>query len=194
MDQKTVAALAERVSPFVRLGNARRETLSLLVLGLLSARTTNLSVLACERAAPARTRSTYRRLQRFFQYAEPGADWAAPVVAGLAGLGPGPHRLILDRTNWKIGRREVNLLVLCHIGISAEMKEDGLHVALNVSRLAVPEGVDLTARQVLKLAHVAIRRTLEEYQRPQTEFAATFLGTGHRRYPLWPVWRWRRTA
>ena len=112
MDQKTVAALAERVSPFVRLGNARRETLSLLVLGLLSARTTNLSVLACERAAPARTRSTYRRLQRFFQYAEPGADWAAPVVAGLAGLGPGPHRLILDRTNWKIGRREVNLLVL----------------------------------------------------------------------------------
>jgi hypothetical protein len=112
MDQKTVAALAERVSPYVRLGNARRETLSLLVLGLLSARTTNLSVLACERNAAASTASTYRRLQRFFQHAEPGADWAAPVVAGLARLGPGPHRLILDRTNWKIGRREVNLLVL----------------------------------------------------------------------------------
>jgi hypothetical protein len=112
MDQKTVAALAERVSPYVSLGNARRETLSLLVLGLLSARTTNLSVLACERNAPATTASTYRRLQRFFQHAEPGADWATPVVAGLAGLGAGPHRLILDRTNWKIGRREVNLLVL----------------------------------------------------------------------------------
>jgi hypothetical protein len=112
MDQKTVAALAERVSSHVSLGNARRETLSLLVLGLLSARTTNLSVLACERDAPATTASTYRRLQRFFQHAEPGADWAAPVVAGLAGLGPGPHRLILDRTNWKIGRREVNLLML----------------------------------------------------------------------------------
>ena len=78
MDQKTVAALAERVSPYVSLGNARRETLSLLVSGMLSARTTNPSVLACERNAPASTASTYRRLQRFFQHAEPGADWAAP--------------------------------------------------------------------------------------------------------------------
>ncbi len=68
--------------------------------------------MACERSAPASTASTYRRLQRFFQHARPGADWAAPVVAGLAGLGPGPHRLILDRTNWKVGRREINLLVL----------------------------------------------------------------------------------
>lgn len=78
-----------------------------------------------------------------------------------------PHKLPTNNPNYKV--EEVNLLVLCNIGLSAEMKEDGLHVKLNVSQLAVPEGVDLTARQVLKLAHVAIRRTLEEYQRPQTE-------------------------
>jgi hypothetical protein len=77
------------------------------------------------------------------------------------------HKLPTNNPNYKI--EEVNLLVLCNIGISAEVKEDGLHVKLNVSQLAVPEGVDLTVRQVLKLAHVAIRRTLEEYQRPQTE-------------------------
>lgn len=111
MGPKTVAALSEKIAPFVSLGEARRETLSLLMLGLLSARTTNLSVLACERTAAASTASTYRRLQRFFQHADPGEDWAAPVVAGLAGL-EGPQRLILDRTNWKIGRRHVNLLVL----------------------------------------------------------------------------------
>jgi hypothetical protein len=78
-----------------------------------------------------------------------------------------PHKLPTNNPNYKI--EEVNLLVLCNIGITAELKEDGLHVKLNVAQLAVPEGVDLTARQVLKLAHVAIRRTLEEYQRPQTE-------------------------
>lgn len=111
MDQKTVAALSERVAPCVPLSNDRRETLSLLTVGLLSARTTNLSVLAGERLAPASTASTYRRYQRFFQFVELGEDWAAPVVAALAGL-EGPRTLILDRTNWKVGRREINLLVL----------------------------------------------------------------------------------
>ena len=83
----------------------------LLTVGMLSARTTNLSVLASERIAAASTASTYRRLQRFFQFAELGEDWAAPVVAGLARL-EGPLTLVLDRTNWKVGRREINLLVL----------------------------------------------------------------------------------
>jgi len=55
--------------------------------------------------------STYRRLQRFFQFADLAADRAAPVVAVLLRL-DGPLTLVLDRTNWKVGRREINLLVL----------------------------------------------------------------------------------
>jgi Transposase DDE domain len=111
MYQKTVAALSARVAPYVGLSNDRRETLSQLTLGLLSARTTNLSVLAAERVAAASTASTHRRYQRFFQFADPGEDWAAPVVTALAGI-EGPRTLILDRTNWKVGRREINLLML----------------------------------------------------------------------------------
>ena len=38
-------------------------------------------------------------------------DRAAPVVAGLLQL-DGPLTLVLARTNWKVGRREINLLVL----------------------------------------------------------------------------------
>ena len=111
MDQKTAAALSERLSPHVSLSKDRRETLAFLTMGMLSARTANLSVLATERPGAALVSSTYRRLQRFFQFAEPGADWAAPVVAGLLGL-TGPLTLVLDRTNWKVGRRHINLLVL----------------------------------------------------------------------------------
>jgi hypothetical protein len=33
------------------------------------------------------------------------------VIAALAGL-EGPLTLILDRTNWKVGRRDINLLML----------------------------------------------------------------------------------
>jgi hypothetical protein len=78
---------------------------------MLSARTPNLSVLASERPGAVLVSSTYRRLQRFFQFAAVGEDWAAPVVAGLLRL-DGPLTLVLDRTNWKVGRREINLLVL----------------------------------------------------------------------------------
>jgi hypothetical protein len=78
-----------------------------------------------------------------------------------------PHKFPTNNPNYKV--EEVNLLILCNIGITAETKEDGLHILLDVAALSVPEDVDLTARQVLKLALVAIRKTLEEYQKPQTE-------------------------
>jgi len=77
------------------------------------------------------------------------------------------HKFPSNNPNYKVD--EVNLLVLCNIGIAAEMGDDGLKVRLNVAHLAIPEGVDLTARQVLKLALVAIRKTLEEYQKPQSD-------------------------
>lgn len=78
-----------------------------------------------------------------------------------------PHKFPSNNPNYKV--EEVNLLVLCNITISSEMTEDGLKVRLNVSQLTIPEDVDLTARQVLKLAFVAIRKTLEDYQKPQAE-------------------------
>jgi hypothetical protein len=111
VDQKTTAALSERLSPHVSLSNDRRLTLAFLTIGMLSARTTNLSVLASEWTGTALVGSTYRRLQRFFQFADVGEDWAALVVAGLLQL-EGPLTLVLDRTNWKVGRRDINLLVL----------------------------------------------------------------------------------
>jgi hypothetical protein len=78
-----------------------------------------------------------------------------------------PHKLPSNNPNYLV--TEANLLVLCDIGIRAETREEGLQIVLDVARLVVPEGVDLTGRQVLKLALVAIRKTLEEYQAPQTE-------------------------
>ena len=39
------------------------------------------------------------------------ADWSAPLVVGLLGL-EGPWHLALDRTQWKLGTRDVNILML----------------------------------------------------------------------------------
>lgn len=76
-----------------------------------------------------------------------------------------PHRIPTNNPNYKT--EEANLLVLCGIGIEAESSRRGLSVRIDVAGLKIPENVDLTSRQVLKLAIVAIRKTLEEYQRPQ---------------------------
>lgn len=84
-----------------------------------------------------------------------------------------PHLIPTNNPNYKI--QETNLLVLSNIGISGEMTPEGLTVRLDVAQLAIPPEVDLTARQILKLAIVALRKTLEEYQRPQSQPLAVTL-------------------
>ena len=78
-----------------------------------------------------------------------------------------PHKLPTNNPNYKV--EEANLLVLCNVNISAELTDKSLLVNIDVSQLNIPVEVDLTSRQLLKLSLVALRRTLEEYHRPQTE-------------------------
>jgi hypothetical protein len=111
MPHRAIIALQLILRPHVGLSKSRLETLCLIVVGMISARTVNLSHLACERATTALVASTYRRLQRFFQHVRLEADWSAPLVVGLLGL-DGPWHLALDRTQWKLGTRDVNILML----------------------------------------------------------------------------------
>lgn len=115
MPHRAITTLQQTLRPHVGLSKSRLETLCLIVVGMVSARTVNLSHLACERPTTALVASTYRRLQRFFQHVRLGPDWAAPLVVKLLGLdGPagGPWHLALDRTQWKLGTRDVNILML----------------------------------------------------------------------------------
>lgn len=114
MLHRAIATLRDSLRPHLDLSNKRVETLALIVVAMVSARTVNLSHLAAERPGSALVASTYRRFQRFFQYVRLRRDWAAPLAAGLAGL-RGSWYLALDRTQWKIGGHEVNLLVLAAV-------------------------------------------------------------------------------
>ena len=76
-----------------------------------------------------------------------------------------PHQIPSNNPNYKT--TEANLMVLCQIGVEAELTEEQLLVRLDVSEIEIPGEVDLTSRQVLRLAIIAIRKTLEDYQRPQ---------------------------
>ena len=81
------------------------------MIGITSVRTVNLSHISGEMPTQAKVESTYRRLQRFFQYVDLGEDWSARLVVQMLGLSRS-WNLCLDRTNWRIGRKEINLLVL----------------------------------------------------------------------------------
>jgi len=111
MKTDQLATLTSLLSPYIELGNHRLQTLCLLITAMVSARTVNLSHLAAERASEVLVASTYRRLQRFFQYVRPPEDWAAQLIVALSGAQP-PWLLCLDRTNWKIGKKEANILML----------------------------------------------------------------------------------
>lgn len=113
MQNRAVAALAERLGKCIPLGKSRLQTLCLLIVGVIGARTVNLGHIATERGGPVRIASTYRRLQRFFQHVALEPDWAAPILAAM--LGTNRWALALDRTQWSIGRAEVNILVLAAV-------------------------------------------------------------------------------
>jgi hypothetical protein len=111
MSHQIIAALSRMLRGHVDLGTSRLETLCMLVVGMVGARTVNLGHVATEAGRGVLIASTYRRLQRFFQHVDLGPDWPAPILARLIGS-EGSWTLALDRTNWKIGSRDVNYLVL----------------------------------------------------------------------------------
>jgi hypothetical protein len=103
--------LAHTLSSHLELGKTRLQTLSWLIIGVVNARTVNLSHLASQCSGGAQLASSYRRLQRFFQYVTLEGDWLALAVVKLLKL-RAPWVLCLDRTNWKVGRHEVNIVML----------------------------------------------------------------------------------
>jgi hypothetical protein len=114
MPHRAITALEGILRPHVGLGKSRLETLCQITVGMISARTVNLSHIASEWSGTAQTASAYRRAQRFFQHVQLPPDWSAPLVVRLLGL-KGSWRLALDRTQWKVGVKDVNILMLAVI-------------------------------------------------------------------------------
>ena len=94
-----------------RLSKSRLATMAVVILGLVNARTVNLTHLASQFPGDARLSSNYRRLQRFFQHVHLDQAQIACLVVQLLNLSR-PRCLVLDRTNWKLGATDINFLVL----------------------------------------------------------------------------------
>lgn len=90
---------------------ARIKFTARFLLALYAVRTVNLSILATAFSGTAKEESNYKRLQRFLREFELPYAELVKFVVKMLGIS-GPYTLALDRTNWKIGGAEVNILML----------------------------------------------------------------------------------
>lgn len=108
---KDIRSLEQTLAQHLSWHKARVKFVAAFILALVTAKTVNLVQIASVFAGNARQDSKYKKLQRFFRHFElPLADIAGLVVK-LLGVQEA-WTLSLDRTNWKFGKVEINLLVL----------------------------------------------------------------------------------
>ena len=105
----------------LELHKSRLEFLSLMILAVVQAKTVNLASLVGMMEGRAQADSVYRRAQRFFQ----ALHLSDKTVLRYA-LDFHPQRsysLCLDRTNWKFGKLDINILTLAyaHKGVAVPL-------------------------------------------------------------------------
>jgi len=98
----------------------RIEGLAYLMIALIKVRTVNLKEVATGFGGKALQESSYRRLQRFFKEVSFDYSLIAHLIVKLLRIEGERWVLILDRTNWSLGKFQINFLVLAilHDGIA----------------------------------------------------------------------------
>ncbi|MBB6100196.1 hypothetical protein HNR42_003671, partial [Deinobacterium chartae] len=101
--------LQAALKPAFPLDARRLTVLTALVLAMIQARSVVLYTLKNYVQLPGTRAMRYQRLLRFVQFTVPEGLFTQFVLSVLP---PGELWLILDRTNWKLGKQDINILLL----------------------------------------------------------------------------------
>lgn len=92
---------------------ARLEFLAQFILALISVRSVNLVRIAAAFCTRSKQDSVYRRIQRFFwDFSVCQQTVAGLVLSTLSQVCKSPFTLSMDRTNWKFGKVDINILAV----------------------------------------------------------------------------------
>lgn len=140
---------------------ARLSFLAHFILALFKVRTVNLAEIAQAFSGRAKPASSYRRLPRFFQQFPLDEARIAHLIVHLAPVGEGPWYLTLDRTNWKFGRHEINILMrgIVHRGLAVPLFWTRLPKAGNSPTVG---RIDLMDRFLASFGRTRIRALLAD--------------------------------
>ena len=105
----------------IKLHRSRLECLSMVMVALIQARSVNLVTLASMIESRAQVSSIYRRLQRFFSELHLEEEVLLRLSQSLQPQAS--YSLCLDRTNWKFGKLNINILTLAyaHEGVAVPL-------------------------------------------------------------------------
>ncbi len=108
-DTQLLAVFKEHFSGFLQLQRVR--VICMIINSLCKVRSVNFSKLSSGFDNQIDTPSNYRRIQRFFAEVEIPMKLVSKLIFGLL-----PNKdsliLVLDRTNWKLGQTDINILML----------------------------------------------------------------------------------
>jgi len=98
---------------------ARVSLLANIIIALFKVRTVCLPDIAATLPGKAKTESKYKQLQRFFRLFEMSMASVSMMVAAIIPISKERWTLSIDRTNWKLGKANINILCvgICHKGI-----------------------------------------------------------------------------
>lgn len=83
-----------------------------MLLSLFKVRTVNLTELACGFESKASVSSRYRRIKRFFREFDICFVSVSVWIIRFFDFGKAPLYLSMDRTNWRWGKQDINILML----------------------------------------------------------------------------------
>lgn len=118
--QDSYQELEDQLSQFFKVHLSRLKFMSRLLSAMIHLRTVNYSDLALGLNSKVATASNYKRIQRFFRFFDFPHQCLSTFIWGLF-VGPDQEVVLsLDRTNWKFGKRNINILMLsyCHHGLA----------------------------------------------------------------------------
>jgi len=104
--------LSEILNEHFKWNKARMMCFAGMLLALIKVRTVNLMELACAFEGAAALESRYKRITRFFRGFTIDFAVVAKWMIGLFGLDKEAVYIGIDRTNWRWGKSDINVLML----------------------------------------------------------------------------------
>ena len=110
---KSFKEISKHLKSALSMNSQRADLLSLFMMAIIFCQTVNLSTVSKHLKTKIKQASCYKRLQRFMKEIVLDQGKIARMMLALAGVDTTQKlKLILDRTNWKFGKKHINILCL----------------------------------------------------------------------------------